>query len=133
MEHLIVTLAQMVKLSAEIVLLDLAEIDVTSKIHIFPWHAINKQIYRCAPGYTLSARTGGRDCEPIGRVEPDRIQFVDNPQGLSPSDPYAAQREQYRQRQLQYQQQQQQQQQQQNRRHRRRRYRVTASRRFHRQ
>uniref|UniRef100_A0A914YQA6 Basement membrane-specific heparan sulfate proteoglycan core protein n=1 Tax=Panagrolaimus superbus TaxID=310955 RepID=A0A914YQA6_9BILA len=90
---------------------------------------------KCAPGYTLSARTGGRDCEPIGRVEPDRIQFVDNPQGLSSSDPYAAQREQYRQRQQQYQQQQQQQQQQQlqHRRHRRRRYRVTASRRFHRQ
>uniref|UniRef100_A0AC34Q8Z5 Laminin EGF-like domain-containing protein n=1 Tax=Panagrolaimus sp. JU765 TaxID=591449 RepID=A0AC34Q8Z5_9BILA len=72
---------------------------------------------KCAPGYTLSAKTGGRDCEPVGRVRSDRIDFVDSPKGL-PSDPYAAQRLQ--------------QQQNARRRHRRRRYRVTSARRFHR-
>uniref|UniRef100_A0A914BVB7 Basement membrane proteoglycan n=1 Tax=Acrobeloides nanus TaxID=290746 RepID=A0A914BVB7_9BILA len=34
----------------------------------------------CAPGYTRSQKTGGRDCEPIGRVQEDRIQFVDHPE-----------------------------------------------------
>ncbi|CAD5212708.1 unnamed protein product [Bursaphelenchus okinawaensis] len=33
----------------------------------------------CAPGYTRSQQSGGRECEPIGRVEPDRVHFVDNP------------------------------------------------------
>ncbi|KAI1728541.1 immunoglobulin domain-containing protein [Ditylenchus destructor] len=32
--------------------------------------------YRCAPGYTRSQASGGRDCEPIGRVYPDHITFV---------------------------------------------------------
>jgi hypothetical protein len=39
--------------------------------------------YSCAPGYTRSQKTGGRDCEPIGRVQEDRIQFVDHPEGLN--------------------------------------------------
>uniref|UniRef100_A0A914DIE1 Laminin EGF-like domain-containing protein n=1 Tax=Acrobeloides nanus TaxID=290746 RepID=A0A914DIE1_9BILA len=30
----------------------------------------------CAPGYAKSATTGGRECEPIGHVEAEKIQFV---------------------------------------------------------
>uniref|UniRef100_A0A7E4VZA7 Basement membrane proteoglycan n=1 Tax=Panagrellus redivivus TaxID=6233 RepID=A0A7E4VZA7_PANRE len=33
----------------------------------------------CAPGYTPSANTGGRECEPIGRVNPNDITFVEKP------------------------------------------------------
>lgn len=36
---------------------------------------------RCAPGYSKSANTDGRDCEPTGRVYPDRKEFVPEAEG----------------------------------------------------
>ncbi|CEF60016.1 Laminin B type IV domain and EGF-like, laminin domain and Low-density lipoprotein (LDL) receptor class A repeat and Immunoglobulin subtype 2 domain and Immunoglobulin subtype domain and Immunoglobulin-like domain and Immunoglobulin I-set domain and Immunoglobulin-like fold domain and Laminin B, subgroup domain-containing protein [Strongyloides ratti] len=36
----------------------------------------------CAPGYTRSQKSGGRDCEPIGRIHEDRIEFVPSHEGL---------------------------------------------------
>ncbi|KAI6183632.1 Basement membrane proteoglycan [Aphelenchoides bicaudatus] len=35
----------------------------------------------CAPGYSKSANTDGRDCEPTGRVYPDRKEFVPEAEG----------------------------------------------------
>lgn len=45
---------------------------------------------RCAPGYTRSQKSGGRDCEPIGRHLENITKFVDVPEGqpLSRSRPY---------------------------------------------
>uniref|UniRef100_A0A0N5BQ59 Basement membrane proteoglycan n=1 Tax=Strongyloides papillosus TaxID=174720 RepID=A0A0N5BQ59_STREA len=37
----------------------------------------------CAPGYTRSQKTGGRDCEPIGRIHEDRIEFVPSQEGIN--------------------------------------------------
>uniref|UniRef100_A0A915ED04 Basement membrane-specific heparan sulfate proteoglycan core protein n=1 Tax=Ditylenchus dipsaci TaxID=166011 RepID=A0A915ED04_9BILA len=34
----------------------------------------------CAPGYSRSQASGGRDCEPTGRVHTDHIQFVPTPE-----------------------------------------------------